>query len=83
MKRLMILLPALMGMAMAQDFLVSFGDGGVKYRIVDSTCYSYVLNYPKDEKRLPNMLNNTIMAGCGEGKNHSAGLRRYRKEGMR
>jgi len=62
MKRLMILLPALMGMAMAQDFLVSFGDGGVKYRIVDSTCYSYVLNYPKDEKRLPNMLNNTIMS---------------------
>ena len=62
MKKLMILLPMLMGTATAQDFLVSFGDGGVKYRIVDSTCYSYVLNYPKDEKRLPDMLNNTIIS---------------------
>ncbi len=50
------------GTLMAQDFLVSFGEGGVKYKVIDSTCYSYVLRYPQDERRIPDMLNNTIMS---------------------
>jgi len=62
MKTLAALLLTATGTLMAQDFLVSFGDGGVKYSVVDSTCYSYVLRYPEDERRLPNMLNNTIMS---------------------
>ncbi len=62
MKTLTALLLTVTGTLMAQEFLVSFGDGGVKYKVVDSTCYSYVLKYPEDEKRLPDMLNNTIMS---------------------
>jgi len=57
-----------------EKFLVSFGDGGAKYKLVDSTCYSYVLNYPKDERRIPNMLNNTIVSSV-----YKAG-KEYRKK---
>ncbi len=65
MKKLTALLLLTVGTLMAQKgdtFLVSFGNGGVKYKVIDSTCYTYVLNYPKDERRIPNMLNNTIIS---------------------
>ena len=78
MVRLIALLLLITGSLMAQKkgdtFMVSFGTGGVKYKLIDSTCYSYVLRYPKDEKRIPNMLNNTIISSV-----YQAG-RDYRKK---
>lgn len=66
MRKLIALLLMISGVLMAQKkgdtFMTSFGTGGVKYKLIDSTCYSYVLRYPKDERRIPQMLNNTIIS---------------------
>ena len=43
-------------------FIVSFGDGGFsKYEIVDNTCYTYSLNYPKTDAEVSKLMNSVIV----------------------
>lgn len=45
------------------DFTVSFGNGGIQsYQVVDNSCYGYVINYPKDEKTLSDMMNKVVFS---------------------
>lgn len=48
-----------------EGFVVSFGNGGFKsYELIDSTCYVYTVKYPKDEKRLPKIMNDLIVSSA-------------------
>ncbi|WP_457642473.1 hypothetical protein [Persephonella sp.] len=53
-----------------KDFIISFGEGGFKsYKIIDNTCYGYVMGYPKTDKTLPNIMNEAIMRSLKQAKN--------------
>ncbi|WP_456393369.1 hypothetical protein [Persephonella sp.] len=46
-----------------KDFVVSFGDGGFKqYKVVDNTCFSYIIGYPKTDKTVPNIMNEAVLS---------------------
>ncbi len=43
------------------DFVVSFGTGGIAtYKVVDNTCFVYTLGYPKEEKDVSQLMNNVL-----------------------
>ncbi|RLJ70095.1 hypothetical protein BCF55_0359 [Hydrogenivirga caldilitoris] len=63
---LLLVLTTFLGISSAQEkFIVSFGDGGFKsYELIDSTCYVYTVKYPKEEKRLPKIMNDLIVSSA-------------------
>jgi len=59
---LLLALTVLLSTAYAKEFTISFGNGGFKeYSVKDNSCYVYVLNYPKDEKKLSEIINRAII----------------------
>ena len=51
------------------DFTISFGNGGFQnYTVVDNSCYIYLINYPKDEKTLSNILNKILFSTITEAR---------------
>jgi len=52
----LILTGALTGFSFGKEFTVSFGEGGLKkYKVIDNTCFSYIIGYPKTDDYLSNM----------------------------
>ncbi|WP_456465102.1 hypothetical protein [Persephonella sp.] len=48
--------------AKGNDFIFSFGNGGLtSYKVQDNSCYVYVFNYPKNEKKISDIINRALM----------------------
>ena len=48
--------------AKGKDFTFSFGNGGfTSYKVQDNSCYVYVFNYPKNEKKISDIINRALM----------------------
>ncbi len=73
-----LVMAALMGvpgaaMTAENDFIVSFGSGGlVSYRVVDNTCYAYALNYPREEKQLSQLMNGVLTNSIAQARRQFA-----------
>ncbi|WP_207145058.1 hypothetical protein [Persephonella atlantica] len=57
------------GTAKEKNFTVSFGDGGFKnYRVIDNTCFSYIMGYPKTDKTVPNIMNEAVLSSLAKAR---------------
>lgn len=55
--------------AKENDFTVSFGNGGIQnYQVIDNSCYVYLINYPKDEKNLSDIMNKVLFSTIAQAK---------------
>jgi hypothetical protein len=55
------------------DFIVSFGTGGITtYKVVDNTCFVYTLGYPKEEKEVSQLMNNVLTDSIGKARKQFA-----------
>ncbi|MDQ7055933.1 MAG: hypothetical protein Q9M89_05460 [Persephonella sp.] len=55
--------------AKEKDFTVSFGDGGLKkYSVVDNTCFSYIMGYPKTDRTVPNIMNEAVLSSLAKAR---------------
>ncbi|HHG73901.1 MAG TPA: hypothetical protein ENK22_02560 [Persephonella sp.] len=58
----LVLTGVLAGFSFGKDFTVSFGEGGfTKYKVIDNTCFSYIIGYPKTDKTVPNIMNEAVL----------------------
>ncbi len=68
---IMILIFSLKSQTVAKDkeFVVSFGNGGLKSFVVkDNTCFSYIMGYPKTDKTVPNIMNEAVLSSLAEAR---------------
>ncbi|WP_456383448.1 hypothetical protein [Persephonella sp.] len=67
----LLLTGALITLASAKEkeFIVSFGAGGLeKYRVVDNTCFSYIMGFPKSDKTVPNVMNEAVLGSLAKAR---------------
>lgn len=65
----LILTGALTGFSFGKEFTVSFGEGGLKkYKVIDNTCFSYIIGYPKTDKTVPNIMNEAVLKSVAKAK---------------
>lgn len=59
----------LAGFSFGKEFTVSFGNGGFeRYKVVDNTCFSYIMGYPKTDKTVPNIMNEAVLRSIAQAK---------------
>ena len=55
--------------ATEKEFVVSFGNGGLSsYKVIDNTCFSYIMAYPKTDKTVPNIMNEAVLRSFAKAK---------------
>ncbi len=65
----LVLTGVLTGFSFGKDFTVSFGEGGInKYKVIDNTCFSYIIGYPKTDKTVPNIMNEAVLKSIAKAK---------------
>ena len=65
----LVLTGVVLGISFGKDFTVSFGEGGFnKYKVIDNTCFSYIIGYPKTDKTVPNIMNEAVLKSIAKAK---------------
>ncbi|SNZ02589.1 hypothetical protein SAMN06265182_0158 [Persephonella hydrogeniphila] len=65
----LMLTGVLIGFSYGKELTVSFGNGGFeKYEVIDNTCFSYIMGYPKTDKTVPNIMNEAVLRSIAQAK---------------